>query len=145
MIKWIKKFFFITNEKVVNENSLKNKSLEELITLKDEEHDFLSINIPMIISGFWIMISAILSMNPKIWEQYPQVPKCISWILIWFIIRMYIILRNITKEREIIKQNLKIYDKEIFKRLRQYKKDDDEYKEKITDILDEIRKNTKSK
>ena len=52
MIKWIKKFFFITNEKVVNEDSLKNKSLEELITLKDEEHDFLSINIPMIISGF---------------------------------------------------------------------------------------------
>lgn len=50
MFKWIKKFFYITDKKDIREEELENKSLEDLLTEKDSEHDFISINIPIIFS-----------------------------------------------------------------------------------------------
>ena len=52
---------------------------------------------------------------------------------------MYIILRNLAKEREITKQNLKIYDEEIFRRLKEYREFDEKFKKEVSDSLKEIK------
>ena len=47
-----KNFYYIdfNYKKEVKENDLKNKSLETLIMLKDNERDYFSINVPIIVS-----------------------------------------------------------------------------------------------
>lgn len=138
MSKRLRKLFYITDKKDIREEELENKSLEDLLTEKDSEHDFISINIPIIFSCVWIMISAMLSIKPEIRIQYPKL-RFRTFIFIMFtFIRILVILINIVKEHNTISKNIKIYDKEIFKRLEKHEK------KKIA-LLKEIRDNTKYK
>jgi hypothetical protein len=44
---------FLQKNDTVKEKDLEDKNLEELMLLKDKEHDFLSINIPILVA-IWI-------------------------------------------------------------------------------------------
>ena len=127
----------MSKEKLTEED-LKNKSLEELILWKNKEHDFLSINFPVIVSCLWIIMSIILTLNPQIWEKYPYASIYGSLILFWLIILMRIISRIIVDRHEIAEKNTKIYDKEIFKRLKEFKESDDEFKHQVINSLEDI-------
>ena len=79
-----------------------------------------------------------LSIKPEIRIQYPKL-RFRTFIFIMFtFIRILVILINIVKEHNTISKNIKIYDKEIFKRLEKHEK------KKIA-LLKEIRDNTKYK
>ena len=128
------------SKKELTEEDLKNKSLEELILLKDEEHDFLSINIPIIVSCLGIIASVDLTLNPQIWEQYPRAPICVWGMLIIFIILLSLTLRAISKKHKKVKKNLRIYDKVILKKLKELRKSDEEFKNRVINSLEEIQK-----
>lgn len=138
MSKRLRKLFYITDKKDIKEEELENKSLEDLLTEKDSEHDFISINIPIIFSCVWIIISAMLSIRPEIWIQHPKLWSWTFAFLMFIFIRVLVILINIVKEHNTISKNIKIYNKEIFKRLEKHEK------EKIA-LLEEIRDNTKQR
>ena len=50
MCKRLKKIFYITDKKDIKKEDLESKSLEDLLSEKDSEHNFISINIPIIFS-----------------------------------------------------------------------------------------------
>ncbi len=126
-------------KKIESEDSLKDKPLEELITGKNKNHDFLSINFPVIVSCLWIIMSIILTINPQIWEKYPKAPTYISLVLFWFIVLMWIFSQILINERKIAEDNSKFYDKEIFRRFKEYKESDENFKKEVSDSLKEIK------
>ena len=147
MRKRFKNLFYVTDNIIISEDSLKNKSLEELIIEKDNQHDVISIIFPIVISLAWIIISSILSLKPQAWEQNSKILTDILSILtiisviiaILIFIWVVIIVKNIIKEHKAISQNLEIYDKEIFKRLKAYKESDEKFKKEVSDSLKEIK------
>lgn len=140
--KRFKKILYITDKKKINENSLNSKTLEQLINEKNEQHDTISIKFPTIISFAWIIITIILSFKSETWWQLWYILNFVYNILIvvyWLIfLRLIIVISNVMNEHEIISKNIKLYDKEIFER---FKSEND----RITNLLVEIRDNTKQK
>lgn len=140
--KRFKKILYITDKKKIDENSLKTKTLEQLIKEKNEQHDTISIKFPTIISFAWIIITIILSFKSGIWWQFWYILNFVYSVLIiiyWLIfLRLIIVISNVMNEHEIISKNIKLYDKEIFER---FKSEND----RITNLLVEIRDNTKQK
>lgn len=148
MCERFRKITYKTDKQVINWDNLKNKTLEELIIEKDEQNNVISIRIPIFISIASIVISVILSalssLKPQIWRQYHDIFTTvlnrlkiifgIAYILMF--VRILIVIKNILEEQNIISQNIKIYDKEIFERI-------NKEKGKITKILKEITTNTK--
>lgn len=150
MCKRFDKITYKTDKELITIDSLKNKSLEELILEKDEQNSFISIKIPIFISiawmVIWVIFTALTSLNLKIQRQDITVLNTIITILkvlfmasyIIILLRLLTIITNIIEEQNIVSKNIKIYDWEIFKRLKEYEK------EKIA-LLEEIRDNIKQK
>lgn len=150
IIEWKDKICMKTDKKEIERNSIKNKSFEELILEKDEQNSFISIKIPIFISiawmVIWVIFTALTSVNLKILRQDITVLNTIITILkvlfmasyIIILLRLLTIITNIIEEQNIVSKNIKIYDWEIFKRLKEYEK------EKIA-LLEEIRDNIKQK
>lgn len=140
MCKRFKKILYITDKKKIDENSLKSKTLDELILEKNEQHDTISIKFPTIISFAWIIITIILSFKWEIWWKYWYIINVIynTLIVIYWILflRLVIVIWNVMKEHEIISKNVKIYDKEILER-------ENKEKNEIKKLLKEIRNTTK--
>lgn len=116
--KWLQK------NDIVEEKDLINKSLDELILLKDEEHDFLSINIP-ILAAIWIAL----------------LPMKNSWN--WRILFCYYLARAVMsfyviEVNEIAKKNMKTYNKVISRKMKEQKDKDEVYKKLISNYLQKI-------
>lgn len=122
----------------IKREKLINKSLEELILSRDEQHDYLSINIPVIISCLWVIISIIFAINPQIRDQYPKI--AFYWIMITIFTIFIFITLKITKNKwEQVENNLKIYDKVILEKIEEYKKAEQDYKDNVMKTLDELK------
>lgn len=124
---WIPKF--LLKNAIVEEKNLTNKSLDELLVLKDEEHDFLSINIPILVA-IWIAILPI----KDLWNWR----TLLIYYLIWIIISFYIIEVN-----EVAKKNMKLYNKVISKKMKEQRDREEEYKKEISSYLKGINENIK--
>ncbi len=120
--------FFKKND-IVKEKDLMNKDIEELMILKDAEHDFLAINIPILVA-IWI---ASLPVKDS-W----QLTVTLLYYLLWMAFSFYVIEVN-----EISKKNMKVYNKVITKKLREQKNENDEYKKEIAEYLKEIKESLK--
>jgi membrane protein insertase Oxa1/YidC/SpoIIIJ len=116
-----------------------------LIMLKDNEHDYFSINIPIIVSWLWIIISVYTTISSRMhsWTYNKSRSWAYTIISVAFIARLIRFKYVADKNNTIINNNIKIYNKVIFEKLEEKEKSEKEYKEKITNLLDEIRKNTK--
>lgn len=147
MFKKIKNFFFIGYEykKEVKEKDLINKSLETLIMLKDNEHDYFSVNIPIVVSWLWIIISVYTTISSRMHSWTYN--KSRSWgytiISIAFIVRLIRFCYVADKNNTIINNNIKIYNEEIFKRLEKKEKSEKKYKNEVLNCLNNIKNNTK--
>lgn len=126
---WIPKF--LLKNAIVEEKILTNKSLDELLVLKDEEHDFLSINIPILVA-IWIAILPI----KDLWNWR----TLLIYYLIWIIISFYIIEVN-----EVTKKNMKIYNKVISNKMKEQRDMEEDYKKEISGYLKGISENIKGK
>ncbi len=120
---------FLQKNDTVKEKDLEDKNLEELMLLKDKEHDFLSINIPILVA-IWI---ASLPVKDS-WHRLITLLYYLAWAAFSF----YVIEVN-----EISKKNMKVYNKVITKKLREQKNENDEYKKEIAEYLKEIKENLK--
>lgn len=122
----------------IKREDLIDKNLEELILSRDEQHDYLSINIPVIISCLWVIISIIFAINPQIRESYPKI--VFYWIMIIiFTIFIFIALKITRNKWEQVENNLKIYDKVILEKIEEYKKAEQDYKDNVIKTLDELK------
>jgi len=122
----------------IKREDLIDKNLEELILSRDEQHDYLSINIPVIISCLWVIISIIFAINPQIRESYPKI--VFYWIMIIiFTIFIFIALKITRNKWEQVENNLKIYDKVILEKIEEYKKAEQDYKDNVMKTLDELK------
>lgn len=115
-------------KKPINEKFLKNKSIDELQLSKQAEHDFLSLNIPIIIWTLWA-----ISFFDNIYRKY------------WLLFVLFITLVNIWVAIEEIKENIKIYDKVIKRKLKAQRKNEEEYKKDIIKYLKDIEKGLNNK
>ena len=79
-----------------------------------------------------------LSIKSEIRMQYPKLRFWTFIFILFTFIRVLVILINIVKEHNTISKNIKIYDKEIFKRLEKHEN------EKMN-LLREIRDNINHK
>lgn len=109
--------------KPVYAKDLKNKSLEELLLLKDSERDFLSLNVPIVLWIFWV----IFIFDDFLWK-------------ISFFILFLIALVNLTVAVEEKKENIKIYDKLISKKMQEQKRKEEKHKKEILKYLNNIEK-----
>lgn len=107
----------------IDENILKDKSIDEINFLKESEHDFLSFNIPAVLAIFWL----ILTIN---------VPR----IKAIFIILLVIVSVNIAIAHEETENNIIIYNKILWEKLNKQKEDDEKYRKKILNYLKNIEK-----
>lgn len=110
--------------KPIYEKNLKNKSLDELLILKESERDYLSLNIPIILGILWAMTT----INDFKWK-------------LCFIFLLAIIWVNIAVALEEKKENIKIYNKVISKKLKEKREDEEKYQKEILDYLKLISKN----
>lgn len=118
----IPRFFLKNNE--IKEKDLLSKDIEELMLLKDEEHDFLSINIPILVA-IWIALLPV----KDLWNWW----GILFYYLLWIIISFYIIEVN-----EISKKNMKVYNEVISEKLKEQKKENDEYKKEILKYMEKL-------
>ena len=147
MFKKIKNFFCIGYEykKEVKEKDLINKSLETLIMLKDNEHDYFSVNIPIVVSWLWIIISVYTTISSRMhsWTYNKSRSWAYTIISIAFIVRLIRFCYVADKNNTIINNNIKIYNEEIFKRLEKKEKSEKEYKNEVLNCLKDIKNNIK--
>ena len=122
----------------IKREDLIDKNLEELILSRDEQHDYLSINIPVIISCLWVIISIIFAINPQIRELYP---KIVFYLIIIIIFTIFILITlKITRNRwEQVENNLKIYDKVILEKIEEYKKSEQDFKDNVLKAFDKLK------
>lgn len=118
----IPRFFLKNNE--IKEKDLLSKDIEELMLLKDEEHDFLSINIPILVA-IWIALLPV----KDLWNWW----GILFYYLLWIIISFYIIEVN-----EISKKNMKVYNEVIGEKLKEQEKENDEYKKEILKYMEKL-------
>jgi len=146
MYKKLIKHFTIWIKKVVNEKDLEGKPLEYLIIAKEDENDYYSSKLPIFFIWLWIVVSVYVTVqvNYNSWQiTNPILFKIFPYVSLIFIIRLWKLFSDLKRNNKITDNNLKVYKKVILERLEEKEKSEKEYKEKITDILDEIRKNTK--
>lgn len=122
----------------IKREDLIDKNLEELILSRDEQHDYLSINIPVIISCLWVIISIIFAINSQIREPYPKI--VFYWIMITiFTIFIFIALKITRKRWEQVENNLKIYDKVILEKIEELKESEQDFKNNVLKAFDELK------
>lgn len=109
--------------KPVHEKNLKNKSLDELTLLKESEHDYLSLNIPIVLGSLWAM-----TVLDDLWRKS------------WFTFLLLIVWVNVAVALQEKKENIKIYDKVIIKKLKEKREDDKKYQKEILKSLKNIEK-----
>ena len=121
ILDFIYKWRPLYNKKPISENDLKNKSLDELILMKESERDFLSINIPIVIGILWIMFS----INDVIWKV------CMLVVLVIFSV-------NIWVAHEEKKKNIETYNKVILEKTEEKNMKEEKYRKEIASYLKEI-------
>ena len=109
--------------KPVYEKDLKNKSLDELILLKESERDYLSLNIPIVLGILWTM---------TVLDDF--------WWKSWFIFLLIIVWVNVAVALQEKKENTKIYNKIINQKLKEKREDDKKYQKEILKYLKNIEK-----
>lgn len=109
---------------LVNKEDLKNKTIDEIILMKENENSFLSYNIPVILWILWIMTF----FDNLFWK-------------IWFFLLLVIILVSVSVAFENKKQNIKIYNEILVKKLKSKNKFDEKYKNEILKYLKNIEHN----
>ncbi len=114
--------------KPVYEKDLKNKTLDELILLKESEHDYLSLNIPIALGILWAM---------TVLDHF--------WWKSWFVFFLLIVWVNIAVALEEKKENIKIYNKFINKEFKKKEKSEEKYKKEILKYLSNIEKGLNDK
>ena len=120
---FIYKHWNLYERKPVYEKKLKNKSLNELILLKESERDYLSLNIPIALGILWAM---------TILDDF--------WWKSWCVFFLLIVWVNIAVALEEKKENIKIYNKFINKELKKKEKSEEKYKKEILKYLSNIEK-----
>lgn len=139
MIKRLKKFYFIgfNYKKEVKEKDLENKSLKTLIMLKDNEHDYFSVNIPIMISWLWIIISVYTTVSSRMhsWKYNIFWSRAYTIISIAFIARLIRFWYVSNKQNNIINKNITVYNKIIQEKLGKEEQDKKEYEAKILEYL----------
>lgn len=110
----------------VSEKDLDNKSLNELLLLKESERDYLSLNVPTALAIIWLMF---------IFDDF-------LWKL-WFFILLIIVLVNLAIAVEEKKENISIYNKVINKKLKEKESKEEKYKKEISSYLKSISENIK--
>jgi len=142
MIKRLKNFYFIgfNYKKEVKEKDLENKSLKTLIMLKDNEHDYFSVNIPIIISWLWIIISVYTTVSSRMhsWKYNTFWSRVYTIISIAFIARLIRFKYVADKQNNIINQNITVYNKIIQEKIEKEEQDKKEYENRIVNYLKEI-------
>ena len=109
--------------KPIYEKNLKNKSLDKLLLLKESERDFLSLNVPIVLWIFWVIF---------IFDNF-------LWKISFFILFL-IALVNLTVAVEEKKENIRIYDKLISKKMKDQERKEENYKKEILKYLNNIEK-----
>ena len=146
MFKKLIKHFTIWIKPKVNEKDLDDKSLEYLLIAKEDENEYYSSKLPIFFTWLWIVVSVYVTVQVSYnsWQMTNSILfKIFPYISLLFIIRLWKLFYDLKINNKITDNNLKVYKKVIFKRLEKKEKSEKEYKEKITNLLDEIRKNTK--
>lgn len=137
-----KNFYYIgfNYKKEVKENDLKNKSLETLIMLKDNERDYFSINVPIIVSWLWIIISVYTTISSRMhsWTYNIFWSWAYSVISIAFICRLIRFWYVSNKQNNIINKNITVYNKIIQEKIEKEEKVKKKYQSKIEKYLKEI-------
>ena len=148
MCKKLIKHFTVWIKSKVDEKDLGDKPLEYLCIKKEDERSYYSSKLPIFFAWLWIIVSLYIAVQSKFysWQTKNIILSLIFFTLtIFFIIRFRKLFKDLEKNNEITNDNLEIYNKVILEKLEKKEKSEKEYKEKITNLLDEIRKNTKSK
>lgn len=139
MWKRFKNFYFIgfNYKKEVKEEDLENKSLKTLIMLKDNEHDYFSVNIPIIISWLWIIISVYTTISSRMhsWTYNKSRSWAYTIISVAFIIRLIRFWYVSNKQNNIINKNITVYNKIIQEKIEKEEKAKKEYEAKILEYL----------
>ena len=142
MIKRFKNFYFIgfNYKKEVKEKDLENKTLKTLIMLKDNEHDYFSVNVPIIISWLWIIISVYTTVSSRMhsWKYNIFRSRAYTIVSITFIARLIRFWYVSNKQNNIINKNIAVYNKIIQEMIEKEEQDKKEYENKITNYLKEI-------
>ena len=110
-------------KKPIHKKNLKNKSIDEIKFLKEEAHDYLTNNIPEILTIFWL----VLTIN-------------ILRIKFIFIILLIIVGVNIWVAQEEKENNIKIYNEILSEKLKEKKDDEKKYQNDILKYLKRIEK-----
>lgn len=107
----------------VFEKDLKKESLDNLISLKEAERDYLSSNVTIVLWIFWVIF---------IFDNF-------LWKISFFILFL-IALVNLTVAVEEKKENIRIYDKVINEKLKVQNEKNDRYQKEILRYLKNIEK-----
>jgi len=107
----------------VFEKDLKKESLDNLISLKEAERDYLSSNVTIVLWIFWVIF---------IFDNF-------LWKISFFILFL-IALVNLTVAVEEKKENIRIYDKLISKKMKDQERKEENYKKEILKYLNNIEK-----
>lgn len=108
------------------EENLKKESLNDLILLKETERDYLSLNVPIALGILWAM---------TVLDDF--------WWKLCFIFLLLIVWVNIAVALEEKKENIKIYDKLISKKMKEQEDKDEKYKKEMLKYLEKISENSK--
>lgn len=108
------------------EEDLKKESLNDLIFLKETERDYLSSNVSIVLGIFWVMFV----FDDSLWK-------------IAFFILFLIALVNLTVAVEEKKENIKIYNKLISKKMKEQERKEEKYKKEMLKYLEKISENSK--
>lgn len=118
---FIYKHWLFYEKRPVFEKDLKKESLDNLISLKEAERDYFSLNIPLALGIF----SVIFIFDDFLWK-------------ISFFALFLIVLVNLAVAIEEKKENIKIYDKVINEKLKEQKRKEEKYKKEILKYLKKI-------
>ncbi len=102
----------------VYEKDIKDKSVNKLIILKESEHDYLSINIPLALWLLWILTL----FNNIVFK-------------IIIIVVLIIICVNISVAFKEKRENIEIYNKVILKKMKEHDKKEEKFKKDVLQYL----------
>ena len=109
--------------KPVSEKDINKMSLNDLMLKKESERDYLYAGIPIILTLLWVIASI-----DNLWRDS------------LFIVLLVIVSVNLTVAVEEKKENIKIYDKLISKKMKEQEDKDEKYKKEMLKYLSNIEK-----
>ncbi len=127
IVNWLSDFIYknwpLYERKPVSEKDINKMSLNDLMLKKESERDYLYAGIPIILTLLWVIASI-----DNLWRDS------------LFIVLLVIVSVNLTVAVEEKKENIKIYDKLISKKMKEQEDKDEKYKKEMLKYLSNIEK-----